>query len=164
LNQIWAPTGLHGSFDRRVLPADVLKVYPQTEYLLRFTYGVAIDRVEGMLVLSLSTAIADTLLREIDRHDARRTQSPEVKAVLRERLGQLPRRATLRLPSFALRLAEVKALRPGTLLHTGIPARAHAEFSTPGGPVWLATPMKQDGRVAARLLHLAEEAPPGAEG
>lgn len=155
LNHVWSACGLQASFERRVLPGDVLKVFHYSEYLLSFTYSITIGAIEGFLQLSLSTTVTDILLREIDRQEVRRPQSPEIKKLLQQRLSQIPQRGFLRLPPFSIEIATIRELKPGTLLTTGIPSTEPARLSFSGGPELRATAMQRSGRVVAEVLGMA---------
>jgi flagellar motor switch protein FliM len=151
LNKIWRSCGLKAIYEKRILKANAPKVFPQSEYLLSFTYEVHMGTAEGILQLSLSTTVADILLRELGRQDRHRIQPPETHRLLRQRFAQTRHTASLTLPPFRIMASDLLELQPGFVLHSGIARPTPARFCVPGGPVWNATPATRGSRLVAEI-------------
>ena len=152
MNLMWAPFGLQALYDGRVVPIHARRFYPQSEYVLSFTYEVHIGDRSGTLQVALATVIASALLREVDRRDHERVQPPATRKLLQDRMGSLGVRSTLRLPPFKVMASEILNLRPGHLLESGLPTTTPCLLGMSSGPTWEAQPMLSDERIAAKLL------------
>ncbi len=156
LGAIWGESGLEIASERRVPPTDAVKVFSYSEYLLSFTYSLNISGVQGSLILSLPTAIADLLLRQIESKSSPRAQSPEVRVFMEQRLGQIAQRGELTLPAFRMSIAELTELKVGSIVLTGITSTARSHFSVAGGPVWEASVMQNNGKIMAHIAGRVE--------
>ena len=152
MNLMWAPFGLQAAYDGRVLPIHARRFYPQSEYVMSFTYEVHIGDRVGSLQIALATVIASSLLREVDRRDHQRVQPPATRHLLHERLANLGVRSTLRLAPFKIMASDVVNLRTGMLLESNIPTSTPCLLGMPHGPAWEALPMLSDERIAAKLI------------
>lgn len=152
MNLMWAPFGLQAVYDGRVVPIHARRFYPQSEYVLSFTYEVHIGDRTGSLQIALATVIASAILREADRRDHERIQPPATRTLLQGRIGGLGVRSTLRLPPFKVMASEVINLRPGALLESGLPTTTPCLLGMATGPTWEALPMLADERIAAKLV------------
>ncbi len=152
LNQIWTSCDLIATYKSEVISANIGKIFAQEEYLLVFTYEMKIGTVEGVVQVALSTTIADTLLRQLDRNDTSRTQPPETRAEIYNRLETTRHKAHLRSPSFRIRVADLIEMAPGTLLPCGISHQAPASFGVQGGRVWKAKAGTREGRIVAQIF------------
>jgi flagellar motor switch protein FliM len=151
LNQIWSPYGLQADFKSEIHFANVGKVFSQTDYLLVLTYEMKINHMEGVLQIALSTTVADTLLRELNRRDMGSIKSVENKKILEDRVAKGRHRAYLRSEPFRLSVGEVANLVPGSLLSCGISQSTLGQFGIAGGKVWGAIPSNRNGRIVAQL-------------
>jgi flagellar motor switch protein FliM len=152
MNLMWAPFGLQAIYDGRVVPIHARRFYPQSEYVLSFTYEVHVGDRTGSLQIALATVIASALLREVDRRDHERVQPPATRKLLQDRIGTLGVRASLRLPPFKVLASEILNLRPGQLLESPLPTTTPCLLGMSNGPTWEAQPMLCDERIAAKLL------------
>ncbi|WP_161570860.1 hypothetical protein [Granulicella sibirica] len=152
MNHMWAPFGLQASYDSRVMPVSARRFFPQSEYILTFTYEMHVGDRQGSLQISLATVIASALLREVDRRDHERIQPAATRRLLQERLGALGVRSTLRLPAFRVLASEILNLRAGTLLESDLPTTTPCLLGMSEGPTWEAQPMLSDQRIAAKLV------------
>ena len=152
MNLMWAPFGLQALYDGRVVPIHARRFYPQSEYVLSFTYEVHIGDRTGSLQIALATVIASALLREVDRRDHERVQPPATRKLLQDRIAALGVRSTLRLPPFKVFASEILNLRPGYLLESALPTTTPCLLGMSSGPTWEAQPMLSDERIAAKLL------------
>jgi len=156
LNQIWSSCGLQAEYKSEVQFANLGKMFAQTEYLLVFTYEMKVGKVEGVLQVALPTAVADTLLRELDRRDTGHTQSSETRRILQSRLANAKHKTYLRSPNFNVSVAQILDLTQGSLLNCGIPQSTTAQFGIQGGKVWTARPAMRDGRIVAQIDGLTQ--------
>jgi flagellar motor switch protein FliM len=152
MNLMWAPFGLQAAYESRVLPIHARRFFPQSEYVMSFTYEVHVGDRVGALQVALATVIASSLLRDMDRRDTDRTQPPATRRLLQERIGDLGVRSTLRLPPFKIMASEILNLRPGMLLESRLPTSTPCLLGMPHGPAWEALPMLSDERIAAKLV------------
>jgi flagellar motor switch protein FliM len=151
MNQMWAGCKLSSEFESEVPPANAARFFPRTENVLSFTYEMKIGTIEGVFQVAFATAVSDVILREIERQDRQRVQSPDTRELLERRLGQVRLPTTLRLPSFRLRASELMRLEPGLVFKSSLARTTPFQFSVTGGPAWEATAVVVDSRVSARL-------------
>jgi flagellar motor switch protein FliM len=156
LNDLWSPFSMRAKHRRRILPADILQVFPPSEYLLSFTYGISVGSVEGFVILSLSTSVADAFLKSMERTESKRMQSPEIRRGLEDCVGKTLQVGSLQSAPFKMRVLDLTRLEPGDLLLTGVPAGKHLEICIGNGPVWQASAVAKDGRICAQLERLRD--------
>jgi flagellar motor switch protein FliM len=152
MNLMWAPFGLQAHYDGRVVPIHARRFYPQSEYVLSFTYEVHVGDRTGSLQIALATVIASALLREVDHRDHERIQPPATRKLLQDRIAGLGVRSTLRLPAFKVLASEILNLQPGHLLESNLPTTTPCLLGMSNGPTWEAQPMLSDERIAAKLI------------
>jgi flagellar motor switch protein FliM len=152
MNLMWAPFGLQAQYEGRVVPIHARRFFPQSEYVLSFTYEVHIGDRTGSLQIALATVIASALLREVDRRDHERVQPPATRKLLQDRIAALGVRTTLRLPPFKVLASEILNLQPGQLLESSLPTTTPCLLGMADGPLWEAQPMLADERIAAKLI------------
>ena len=152
MNLMWAPFGLQAAYESSVSPVHARRFYPQTEYVLSFTYEFQVGDRQGSLQVILATVIAAALLREVDRRENDRPQPPAVRKLLQDRVSDLAVRTTLRLPPFKVMASQIVSLRAGMLLESSLPKSTPCLLGMADGPVWEAQPMVSDERIAAKLV------------
>jgi flagellar motor switch protein FliM len=151
MNHMWIACGLHADFESEVPQANSARFFSRGENVLSFIYEMTIGKVQGTFQIAFATAASDVILREIERQDSRRVQSPATRQMLEQRLAEVMQPATLRLPAFRLRAAELMRLEPGSVLKSTLARSSPFRFAVEGGPSWEATAVVVDSRVSARL-------------
>jgi flagellar motor switch protein FliM len=151
LNQIWSSCGLWAKYKSEIQSTRLPKLFPDLEYLMIFTYEIKIEGIGGQLQIVLSAAIASILLREIDRRDMGRAQSPETRRLLCERLAKSQHTAYLRLPRFNLSVSQLLSLVPGSIVPCNLTESTNAQFAIEGGKVWQAPLSKRGDFLVAQI-------------
>jgi flagellar motor switch protein FliM len=151
MNHMWVACKLHADFESEVPPANSARFFPRSENVLSFIYEMQIGSVQGTFQVAFATAVSDVILREIERQDSERVQSPAIREMLERRLSEVVQPATLRLPSFNILASELLHLKPGLVLKSSLARTTPFCFAVEGGPAWEATAVVIDSRVSARL-------------
>jgi flagellar motor switch protein FliM len=159
MNRMWGPFGLQAAYECRLLASNVNRTFPQTEFVLCFTYEVQIGQTQGVMQVAIATSVASMLLRGVAGRTSERVQPAATRQMLQSRMELVPMRTTLRLPAFKVRASEIVNLEAGTVLRSSLPRTTPATFALPGGPAWDAVPAVSDGRIAAKLLKPNGHAP-----
>jgi flagellar motor switch protein FliM len=151
LNRMWASCEMVAKYKTEVPGSRLAKVFPESEELMTFTYGIKIEKIEGKLQIALPSAVAGVLLREMERKDVGRAASPEARQMLCERLATTQHVAYLRLPQFRMSMAQLLNLEPGSIVSSGLPESTMAQFSIRGGPVWNSPLARRGVRLVAQI-------------
>ena len=152
LNSAWASVGLQFSFDRRESTAQVGRMMPTAEKTLCVCFEVRMPEATGALNICLPAVVLNTILRRlISERDRPRRRSEDVRARVRELVGEAVVGSVLQFPPVRLQARQVAELRKGSLLRLPLPRHTAAEFKVGGLPLGLAWPVRVGEHRGARI-------------
>lgn len=158
LNVAWQPVGLHYTFDKRESTAQVARMMPAGEKTLCVSFEVSMPEARGTVNLCLPAVVLNTILRKLITEHARpRRSSPEMRARVRELVGEATLGAVLQFPPVRLRARELAMLAPGSVLRLPLPRHAAAELRVGGLPLGRARAVKMGEHRGARLEPLVRQ-------
>jgi flagellar motor switch protein FliM len=114
----------------------------------------------GVLNLCLPAVVLNTILRKLIAEHARpRRRSAEVRARVRELVGESSVGAVLQIPPVRLRAHELAELRPGMVLRLPVPSHSAAVLKIGGLPLGRARAVKMGEHRGARMEPLVRAEP-----
>lgn len=152
LNSAWTSVGLQFSFDRRESTAQVARMMPTAEKTLCVCFEVRMPEATGALNICLPAVVLNTILRRlICERDRPRRRSEDVRARVRELVGEAVVGSVLQFPPVRLQARKVAELREGSLLRLPLPRHTAAEFKVGGLPLGPAWPVRVGEHRGARI-------------
>lgn len=165
LNEVWKD---HVKLDLRVsrfesIP-EMLQVANREDPVLVAHVGAKLGGLNSVLLLCLPFATLETFFTGAANRRAVTAQgTPEERRSDRGRLEGSLRTARIpvgaRLPRFEMSLGSVLALRPGSLVTTGIPRSAHLELHVAGQRRFLGAPGRVGEKLAVQILEAVAPEP-----
>jgi len=156
LNVAWIPVGLNFTFDKRESSAQVARMMPAGEKTLCVCFEVKMPEVQGVLNICLPAVVLNTILRRlISGRDRPRRVAQEVRARVRELVGESKVGSVLQFPPMQLQASRIAELQVGSVLRLPMPRHAAAELKVVGlalGPAW---PVRMGEHRGARMENAA---------
>jgi len=156
LNAAWEPVGLQFAFERRESTAQVARMMPAGEKTLCVCFEVKMPEVQGVLNICLPAVVLNTILRRlISGRDRPRRVAQEVRARVRELVGESKVGSVLQFPPMQLQASRIAELQVGSVLRLPMPRHAAAELKVVGlalGPAW---PVRMGEHRGARMENAA---------
>ena len=153
----WNSFGVVFEPERRDRQSHGQRLMPLQERVLFRRFQVALAELSGELLFCMpSAAIATTLQAVSHRRDRQRRRTPEERARMLHRLRGAGVHATLHFPSMRLRVADLRSLKPDSLLPLPLARGVTAELRVGGVGVFRAEPVRSGDHRAARVLQALE--------
>ena len=153
----WTPLGVTFQCEERERESHGQRLMPLQERIVCCSFQVTLAELSGELLFCLPSAAITTALQAMaSRRDRQRQRTPEERARMLHRLRGAGVHATLHFPTMRMRIADLQALRPGSLLPLPLPRGVLAELRVGGAGVFRAEPVRSGDHRAARILHPLE--------
>ncbi len=143
LNGAWSSVGLQFAFDRRESVAQVARMMTPGEKTLCVCFEVRMPEAQGVVNLCLPAVVLNTILRQlISDRDRPRRRSEEVRARVRELVGEARVGSVLQFPPVRLQAGLVAELEVGSVVRLPLAKHAPAEWKVGGLALAAAWPMR----------------------
>jgi flagellar motor switch protein FliM len=153
----WAPFGVEFHPEARDRESHGQRLMPLQERVFCCRFQVTLAELSGELLFCMpSAAITATLRAVAHRRDRQRQRTPEERGRMLHRLRGAGVHATLHFPTMRLRTADLRALKPGSLLPLPLARGTPAELRVGGVGVFRAEPVRSGDHRAARVMHALE--------
>lgn len=152
LNVAWQPVGLQFAVDKQETGAQVARMMPAGEKTLCVSFEVRMPDVQGTVNLCLPAVVLNTIIGKLIAEHARpRRRDADVRARVRELVGESTLSAVLQFPPVRLRARELAMLVPGATLRLPLPRHAASELRVGGLALGAARPVKVGEHRGARM-------------
>ena len=122
LNVAWQPVGLQFAVDKQETAAQVARMMPAGEKTLCVSFEVKMPDVRGTVNLCLPAVVLNTIMGKLIAEHARpRSTGADVRARVRELVGESTLSAVLQFPPVRLRARDLATLVPGATLRLPLP-------------------------------------------
>lgn len=155
LEATWAPIlELDIQFERRLHRAQAQGLMFPMESVLSLNFEIRLPAASGSLSLAFPAAVANALLRKLSISVSHSQPIPSVENQrrLRERLLGCEMAVDLSLPASPLPVRELISLEPGRIVTFPKRVRDPIQLSVAGKPEFLAFPVCEGARRAARIV------------
>jgi len=164
LQSTWAAViELDIRFDQRQQYTQVQNLMLPHEKILSLSFEVRLLEARGTFNLAFPAVVANALLRKLSAQNSlfERIPSPESRRKLQERLLESTFLAHLSLPPSSVKIRELLALEPGSVLPLPVPCGAPISFNIAGKPMFLAYPVRHAAKKGARIDRRSSIVPTG---
>jgi flagellar motor switch protein FliM len=154
LQSTWAAViELDIRFDQRQQYSQVQNLMAPHEKILSLSFEIRLLEARGTLNMAFPAVIANALLRKLSSKGVlfERVPSPEIRQRLQQRLLDSHFLTHLSLPPSPLKIRELLALEPGSVLPLPVPCGAPISFNVSGKPMFLAYPVRHGLKKGARV-------------
>jgi flagellar motor switch protein FliM len=154
LQSTWAAViALDIRFDQRQQYTQVQNLMQPHEKILSLSFEIRLLEARGTLNMAFPAVVANALLRKLSAQGAlfERVPSPDARRRLQDLLLDSTFATNLSLPPSPLKIRELLALEPGSLLSLPVPCGAAISFNVSEKPMFFAYPVRQGAKKGARI-------------
>lgn len=158
LGTVWSPLGFQITLGERATGAQIQRFLPPQERVLALSFELALNEVNGTMNLVFPATVSNAMLRKLslDWEYKRPRASAGASARLKDHLRNCDFNATLGFPEVHLRVKDLVAARPGSILQFAIAENSHASLLIGNRPVFSASPVRLGSNRAAQVLERVE--------
>ena len=154
LQSTWAAViELDIRFDQRQQYTQVQNLMLPNEKILSLSFEIRLLEARGTLNMAFPAVVANALLRKLSVQYAlfERHPSPDARHKLQHRLLESNFLTSLSLPLRPVKVRELLALEPGSLLQLPVACGSPISFNISGKPMFFAFPVRQGQKKGARI-------------
>jgi flagellar motor switch protein FliM len=154
LQSAWQVSGLEFEFESRQQAEQIQRLMPSEEKTLSLSFDITVAESRGTLILVFPAVVSNSLLRKLAAGwvRAKLRAHPDSEQRLRHHLMACPFRVDLGMRIPGVRLQNLLALSPGTLLLLKYPAERPAALRVSGCEMFVATVARRGWLRAAQVL------------
>lgn len=155
---VWAPLGFEITLGERHSAPQIQRFLPPQERVLALSFEISLSEVNGTMNLVFPATVSNAMLRKLslDWEYKRPRASAGASARLREHLCGCDFDIVLGFPSVRIRVQDLVAARPGSILRFEMPESSHASLLIGDRQVFEASPVRSGASRAAQLLARSE--------